>query len=212
MIFVPVTVVVDGRLVVGSRNAQLSHGTVVAPLDPYARAFAATIGTDANGRRITFQRGGRIFAVSLGSRTALTGSCGAADGSCDARAGSCNTAGGSSDAAGPCDALAGATAVRLPIAPYLRAGEPIIPLAAVARALGADVTYEPATHTIDIETRASALATPTPFATWSPPPGELPTFTPHETPTPAPTVSGIPEPRRTPLLVTPPAPDPAPSG
>jgi len=165
----PVTVVVDGRLVAGARDAYLRHGVVAAPLDPYARALATTVAAQERGR-IKFERGGRTFAISLGSRIAF----------------------------------AGTAAVSLPIAPYLRAGEPIIPLAAVARALGAYVTYHGATHTLDIETQPPPpLSTPTPFASWSPPPGELPTFTPHATPTPRPTISGIPYPRRTPILVPP---------
>jgi len=167
--FLPVTVVVDGRLVAGARDAYLRHGVVAAPLDPYARAFAAVIAAGGGGR-FTFERNGRSFVVSLGSL----------------------------------DASSGVAAVTLPIAPYLRAGEVIIPLAAVARALGADVTYDRATHTLDIETRPPPpLSTPTPFASWSPPPGELPTFTPHESPTPRPTISGIPHPRRTPILMPP---------
>ncbi|MBC5798894.1 MAG: copper amine oxidase N-terminal domain-containing protein [Candidatus Eremiobacteraeota bacterium] len=102
------------------------------------------------------------------------------------------------------DAFAGAAAVTLPIAPYLRAGEPIIPLAAVARALGFVVTYDGAARRLDIETESMpSLSTPTPFVTWSPAPGERPTFTPHAAPTPVPTISGIPHPRRTPILVPP---------
>jgi hypothetical protein len=131
------------------------------------RAFATTIAA-GKLRRITFERNGRTFVISLGSRVAF----------------------------------AGVATVTLPIAPYLRAGEPIIPLAAIARGLGAAVSYDRATRTLDIENQsAPPLSTPTPFATWSPPPGELPTFTPHETPTPRPTISGIPHPRRTPILV-----------
>ncbi len=164
----PVSVVLNGRLVTGSRDAEIRHGVIVAPLDPYVRTFATTIATESRGR-ITLERGGRTFVLSIGSRDAVSGSIG----------------------------------VKLPIAPYVRADEPIIPLAAAARALGASVDYNAATRTVDIETPSLPLSTPTPYAAWSPPPGELPTFEPYEAPTPQPTVSGIPHPRRTPLLVTP---------
>ena len=164
----PVSVVLNGRLVTGSRDAEIRHGVVVAPLDPYVRTLATTIATEPPAR-IRLERGGRTFVLSIGSR----------------------------------DAIAGSVGVKLPIAPYVRAGEPIIPLAAAARALGASVAYDAATRTVDIETQPAPLTTPTPYATWSPPPGELPTFEPYEAPTPQPTVSGIPHPRRTPLLVTP---------
>jgi N-acetylmuramoyl-L-alanine amidase len=91
----------------------------------------------------------------------------------------------------------------LPIAPYLRDGRVIIPLASVARALGADVRYDGRTRTLEIETRPRPLATMTPFVSWSPPPGPLATFTPNPTPAPATraTAGGTPRPRRTPILV-----------
>ncbi len=91
----------------------------------------------------------------------------------------------------------------LPIAPYLRAGEPIIPLAAVARALGAEVAYDGPSRTLRIELPDEPLSTMTPYAEWSPPPGPLPTFTPTPTPAPQATVTGIPRPRRTPIVVEP---------
>ena len=97
----------------------------------------------------------------------------------------------------------GTKAMTLPIAPYLRGGTTIIPLAATARALGATVRYEAASHTLDIET------TPAPLATFTPPPintlprGPFATFAPTSTPLPEPTITGIPLPRRTPILLDP---------
>ncbi len=93
------------------------------------------------------------------------------------------------------------TPAALPIAPYLRDGRVIIPLAIVARALGAEVRYDGRTRTLEIETRTAPLATMTPFVSWTPPPGPLATFTPNPTPAPRSTVSGVPRPRRTPILV-----------
>ena len=93
------------------------------------------------------------------------------------------------------------TPASLPIAPYLRDGRVIIPLATVARALGAQVRYDGRTRTVEIETRPAPLATMTPFVSWTPPPGPLATFTPNPTPAPRSTVSGVPRPRRTPILV-----------
>lgn len=91
----------------------------------------------------------------------------------------------------------------LPIAPYLRSGETIIPLAAVARALGATVAYDAPAHVLYIETEPAPLATQTPVTYVAPPPGSMPTFAPTTTPAPRPTVSGIPKPRRTPILIEP---------
>lgn len=76
-----------------------------------------------------------------------------------------------------------------------------VPLAAIARALGASVEYDARSRTIVIATTPDPLVTMTPFATYSPPPGPLVTFAPKETPSPAPTVTGIPHPRRTPIVV-----------
>jgi hypothetical protein len=89
----------------------------------------------------------------------------------------------------------------LSIAPYLRAGEAIIPLAAVARALGASVAYDARARVLQIDIEPEPLATMTPYANWSPPPGPLPTFTAAPTPAPVATLRGVPSPRRTPLLV-----------
>jgi hypothetical protein len=75
-----------------------------------------------------------------------------------------------------------------------------IGLAAAARALGDRVRYDGAARTLFIASPVpQPLATMTPFAGYSPPPGVLPTFAPYERPTPRPTVSGIPQPRRTPI-------------
>jgi hypothetical protein len=76
-----------------------------------------------------------------------------------------------------------------------------IGLGAAARALGDHVRYDGAAHTLFIASPVPRpLATMTPFAGYSPPPGVLPTFAPVERPTPRPTVSGIPQPRRTPIV------------
>jgi hypothetical protein len=95
------------------------------------------------------------------------------------------------------------TSVQLPFAVFMRRGEPVVPFAAVARALGAQTAYDGATRTVVVSTSPAPLATMTPFAGWSPPTGPLPTFTPTAAPTPRPTVSGVPQPRRTPLVVDP---------
>ncbi len=87
-------------------------------------------------------------------------------------------------------------------APYLRDGPLRIPLGTAARALGDSVSYDGARHVLRIDSPPRGpVATMTPFAGWTPPPGPLPTFTPNPVPTPRPTVSGIPRPRRTPILI-----------
>jgi hypothetical protein len=96
----------------------------------------------------------------------------------------------------------GAGLQTLPIAPYVRAGEALIPLAAVARALGASVDYDAASRTLDIATSPEPLASATPDASYSPLPGPWTTFTPNPTPAPPVEVTGVPRPRRTPILVT----------
>jgi len=77
----------------------------------------------------------------------------------------------------------------------------VVPLAAIARALGASVDYDARSRTIVIVTTPEPLVTMTPFATYAPPPGPHVTFAPKETPSPVPTVTGIPHPRRTPIVV-----------
>jgi len=76
-----------------------------------------------------------------------------------------------------------------------------IPLAAVARALGGSVAYEPHSHTLAIEMLPDPLVTLTPAAYTAPSPGSVPTFAPHIDATPRPAVTGIPHPRRTPILI-----------
>lgn len=87
---------------------------------------------------------------------------------------------------------------RLPIAPFVRDGQPQIPLAAVARALGASVSYDARSRTVEIiEAPAPALASPLPQPVPAGPPRA--TFTPQPIATPRPVVSGIPQVRRTPI-------------
>jgi len=89
----------------------------------------------------------------------------------------------------------------LPIAPYVRAGTAFIPLAAIARALGAEVAYDAPSRTLSIELQPAPLATMTPYVPASPLPQPLVTFAPTATPAPAVQVTGIPKPRRTPAVV-----------
>ncbi len=90
----------------------------------------------------------------------------------------------------------------LPIAPYVRDGRLIIPLAAIARSLDVRVRYEPAVHAAYLfSERAGPLATMTPFV--APPVLALPvpTFTADPIVTPRPVFTGIPRARRTPIEV-----------
>ena len=96
----------------------------------------------------------------------------------------------------------GSRALALPIAPYLRAGETLIPLAAVARALGASVDYDAVSRTVSVATIPAPLASLTPDAAYRPPPEPLATFTPNPTPAPKVEVTGVPKPRRTPIVMT----------
>jgi hypothetical protein len=89
----------------------------------------------------------------------------------------------------------------LPIAPYVRAGEALIPLAAVARALGASVDYNGATRTINVATVPAPLVSMTPDMAYRPPAEPLETFTPQPTPAPPVVATGTPRPRRTPIVV-----------
>jgi hypothetical protein len=98
-------------------------------------------------------------------------------------------------------ARSGPAVESLPIAPYLRGGEAFIPLAAVARDLGADVDFDGATKTLRVSLPPEPLATLTPPAAGTPWPGPFVTFAPAQTPAPAPSLSGIPRPRRTPIVI-----------
>jgi hypothetical protein len=159
-----VTVLLDGRPIDASAPAILSHGTVVAPLDPFVRGLAGQIDFDPAGGTIRIVRDGFTAELAIGDR-ALRG---------DPRR------------------------ATLPIAPFLRDGQPQIPLAAVARALGASVNYDARSRTLEI-------ALPPPVELTSPPPAVVPaaqpraTFTPQPVVTPRPSVTGIPQPRRTPI-------------
>ena len=95
----------------------------------------------------------------------------------------------------------GPSEAELPIAPYLRAGTVIIPLAATARALGATVTYDARDHRLAIDFPELPLSTLAPVLRTTPPPPDLPTFAPTPTPAPQPTISGVPKPRRTPIPI-----------
>lgn len=98
-------------------------------------------------------------------------------------------------------ARVGSGTVTLPIAPYLRDGSPIIPLAAVARGLGLTVEYDARSRLVSMATPGAApISTLAPFV---PVPGASPFPTPRAeaSPTPRPVVTGIPRPRRTPIEV-----------
>lgn len=86
----------------------------------------------------------------------------------------------------------------LPIAPFLRDGQPQIPLAAVARALGATVSYDPRSHTLEI-IEAAPLELSSPLPESVPPGVPRATFTPQPVSTPRPVVTGVPQVRRTPV-------------
>ena len=98
-------------------------------------------------------------------------------------------------------ASVGSRLVRLPIAPYLREGGLIIPLAPVARGLGLRVSFDGRTRVLTVLSPAPRpLRTPVPYVT----PSGAPTVAPvrvDATPTPRPIVTGIPRPRRTPIEV-----------
>ncbi|MDE2572633.1 MAG: copper amine oxidase N-terminal domain-containing protein [bacterium] len=98
------------------------------------------------------------------------------------------------------------------VQPPLRVGQTLyVPVAVCARALGARVSYEGATHTLAITTVAP------PLVRWTPPPAPfiVPTPFPPATPPPAPASrpsarpteqqpeTPVPQPRRTPIPATP---------
>jgi hypothetical protein len=99
-------------------------------------------------------------------------------------------------------ARSGASAEALPIAPYLRDGQPIIPLAALARSLGAAVSYQAPAHLLEIRLPPAApIESMTPFSgpfSRAPAPNPSATLRP---PAAATSPSGIPRPRRTPILL-----------
>ncbi|MBD5634849.1 MAG: copper amine oxidase N-terminal domain-containing protein [Candidatus Eremiobacteraeota bacterium] len=95
----------------------------------------------------------------------------------------------------------GDSSARLPVAPFLDEGEPVVPLAAIARALGASVDYDAASRTLSIVIEPEPLVTMTPFVRYQAPPEPPPTFTPKPATTPQPAVTGEPQPRRTPIVV-----------
>lgn len=76
-----------------------------------------------------------------------------------------------------------------------------IPLAAVARALGASVSYDARARTLAIVLVPGPIATLTAVPYVRPAPGTVATFAPTSSPMPRPIVTGIPRPRRTPILV-----------
>jgi hypothetical protein len=105
-------------------------------------------------------------------------------------------------ALGSRSAQSGRSSRALPIAPYLRDGRVIIPLAATARALGAAVYYNASARRVEIQLPApSPLASMRPDRSWTPPPPPLATFAPSSAPAPAASVTGVPHPRRTPVLL-----------
>jgi hypothetical protein len=91
----------------------------------------------------------------------------------------------------------------LPVAPFARAGTAYVPLAVLARALGASVSYDGPSHTLAVTLVPAPIAAMTPTVNYTPPPTPFYTFTPKQTPQPQATVSGIPHPRRTPIDVGP---------
>jgi hypothetical protein len=98
----------------------------------------------------------------------------------------------------------GKASVALPLAPFLRDGSPFIPLAAVARGLGAVVSFDDASKTLNIGFPGPhpPLVTLAPYAAVPGAPAPSP-FRVDPTATPRPTFTGIPQPRRTPIEAVP---------
>ncbi len=96
----------------------------------------------------------------------------------------------------------GGASLPLPIAPYLRDGRVIIPLAAVARSLGLDVHYDQHSRSAYLSSYSEPLATMTPFVTPRELPLPVPTFTAEPVPEPRPVFTGTPKARRTPIEVS----------
>ena len=98
-------------------------------------------------------------------------------------------------------AQTGRSSRALPIAPYLRDGRVIIPLAATARALGAVVNYNAPARRVEIQLPAPApLTSVPPDRTWTPPPATPAPATPRPSPLET-SGTGPPRPRRTPILL-----------
>lgn len=74
-----------------------------------------------------------------------------------------------------------------------------VPLAPIARTLGARVRFDAKSEILFVETPRVTLATPTPFNPAVPRAAPTPVFTPLPVQTPRPAVSGTPLPRRTPV-------------
>lgn len=165
-----VTVVIGGSRIDASEGARLERGIVVAPIDPFVRAFATEITETEYGRRFTIARGTRTVSFTLGRR----------------------------------DAREDGRTQEFPIAPFASAESSFVPLAAIARALGATVAYDGHSRTLAITTPPEPLVFMTPLGAYRPP-TDVPTFAPKETPAPVPRVTGIPHPRRTPIVVEPPS-------
>jgi hypothetical protein len=69
---IPVSVVLDGRLVLGSTAAALVGGTVTVPLDPYVRRLTDRIVVDALQGTIVLGRSATSLGLRLGERSAQT--------------------------------------------------------------------------------------------------------------------------------------------
>ena len=150
-----VSIVIDGRFIASSTPALLEQGTVIAPVDPYARAIADRIDADPARRTIRFTRGSRSITLDF-----------------------------------------------LPIGPYVREEPVVIPLAAVARALGAAVSYDAKDAVVAIVSPPSDPPTTMPLnVAQTPLPQPRPAFTPTPEPQPAPETSVAPLPRRTPVAL-----------
>ena len=90
----------------------------------------------------------------------------------------------------------------LPIGPYVPAYPLVIPLAAVARALGTTVNYDAKYALLAIISPPSSQpATMPPYVAQPPLPQPGPTFTPTPEPQPTLAVTPMPQPRRTPIAL-----------
>lgn len=100
---------------------------------------------------------------------------------------------------GKAGAVVGGTSARLPVAPYVREGSVIVPLAAVARSLGLDVHYDQHSRSAYLSSFAQPVMSMPPFV--PPPilPLPRPTFTDQPVETPRPIFTGMPRARRTPI-------------
>ncbi|MCL2462390.1 MAG: copper amine oxidase N-terminal domain-containing protein [Defluviitaleaceae bacterium] len=164
-----VSVVLDGAALSFDVPPQIINDRVMVPFRAIAEAMGAKVSWDQGMQMITMELNDKFVMMTVGNSTMWYG-----------------------DHRPNPDQKGGLIAYEMDSPPVIVDGRTLVPIRAIAEALGAEVGWDAETETVTITSAAIETASPEPTPTMVPTPS--PTPTPTATPTPSPLLSPVPSP------------------